>query len=424
MSSYMNCRLLSDQRQSFLVQWNNRYPMPSQEGVHGMVVFDGDTSWLERNGHSVAILDWAVVGPMRVGQGFSFDPQSVLQSGDWVECFGQWAEDRFYPERVQLLSPNLNDRGHRSDVKVPVRKWNNFIRRVKTFFLTEGFDELMTPTLVTCPGTEPFLDSFKTEFHCGSHRETLFLPTSPELHLKKCLAKGWDKIFEIRPCFRNGELTPIHQPEFYMLEWYRAFSSMEDLQTDIRNLVGAIVPDFLDRSWQTKTVAELFHEFLGFQLLPTSTADDLMEVATRHGLNVPALSDFDDIFFFLFVEKIEPFLGQYDCLFLHSYPPSQAALARLSPEGWGDRFEFYIDGVEIANAFNELNDPAIQRRRSQEDLDKKNQVGRPSVPLDEEFFRALEGGMPPSCGIALGLDRLFLTLFNYSDIRDFRLFPK
>jgi lysyl-tRNA synthetase class 2 len=176
--------------------------------------------------------------------------------------------------------------------------------------------------------------------------------------------------------------------------------------------------------WHVLSVADLFERHLQFRLTPQTSKEELIEVAGRHRIDVSRAVDFDEVFFFLFLEKIEPELKNYDCLFLHSYPPSQAALARLTSEGWGDRFEFYIRGLEIANAFNELNDPKVQRVRSQEDLDKKAHHGRMPIGLDEEFFQYLEGGMPPSCGIALGLERLFMALHGYKSIEEFRLFVK
>ncbi len=422
--SFQNPKLDMQKRISFLQCWDNRYPCTSGAGICGMLVFSNDEIWLERNGvklEGLLGLSSAVFGEKGL---HGFETLQVLQSGDWVELFGTSGNGKLNVTQIRLLSPNLDSQGHRSQVNQVIRQWDQFWIDVRGFFQKAGFDELRTPTLVPCPGTEPFLEPFKTELIVGSHKEVLFLPTSPELHLKKCLAKGWDRIFEMRPCFRNGEVSELHQPEFYMLEWYRAFSSMDEIKSDVRQLVEALAPMFLRRQWSQYSVSDLFERYLNFELKPSTTAAELKSLAERVHVDVSRASDFDEIFFFLFLEKIEPHLKNYDCLFLHSYPPSQAALARLTPTGWGDRFEFYIKGLEIANAFNELNDPKIQRQRSQEDLEKKQLYGKLPISMDEDFFRHLEGGMPPSCGIALGLDRLFMALNDIADIRDLRLFPK
>lgn len=411
------------ERTAFLASWNNKYPMASGTGLAGMIVFLNGQMCLERNGRTVGQLRGMELSRFVEPAGIKFLPTKVLVSGDWVECFGDFQGCDLWVENIQLLSPNRMDSGHPSEVKEAVREWQSFLEKIREYFKQRNFIEMQTPTLVSCPGTEPFLDPFQTEFHLGSRSETFFLPTSPEIHLKKCLAKGWDQIYEIRPCFRNGEVSPHHQPEFYMLEWYRAFSSMNDLKTDVREMVEFLNPDFCGLQWITLSVADLFKEYLQFELRPDTKMNELTELARRHQVNVSSAVDFDDVFFYLFVEKIEPYLKNYECLFLHSYPPSQAALARLTADGWGDRFEFYIKGLEIANAFNELNNPEVQRLRSREDLEKKRLHGRKSINLDEDFFTHLDRGMPPSCGIALGLDRLFMAIKDYRDIQDFRLFP-
>lgn len=428
-SEFQNPNLDEGMRAKFLKFWQNEYPQPSGVGMCGRMVFADQKVWLERNGEKIKDLVWNEYILFSDPQWSDFLPMEVIQSGDWVEFIEKEQVldvntiEGAKASRVRLLSPNRWSHGNRSDVKTVIREWNNFIKKIHSFFEIQGFDFLATPTLVRCPGTEPCLDAFSTEFIHGSNRKVLFLPTSPELHLKKCLAKGWDKIYELRSCFRNGEISEFHQPEFSMLEWYRAFASTNDIQLDVKELIHFLSPDFQSKDWISRSVAELFQQYLQFNLQPHTTMNELVELAAIHQVDVTAAVDFDEVFYFLFLEKIEPQLKNYPCLFLHSYPPSQAALARLTETGWGDRFEFYINGVEIANAFCELNNPVEQRARSLEDLNKKKIYGRLSVSLDEDFFLHLERGMPPSSGIALGMDRLFMVLKGYSDIKEFRLFP-
>lgn len=325
-----------------------------------------------------------------------------------------------------LLAPQLAPLPKRSYDKELFLKWNSYLDHLRGFFKFNNFVELRTPGLVVCPGTEPALDVFSTELKVGSRKEKLFLPTSPELHLKKALALGAEKIFEIAPCYRNGEVTERHQPEFLMLEWYRAYDNLAAIKKDAIGLVTYLskslkVPG--PRQVISYSVAELFKIYCNFNLTPQTTLAELKALAEKLGVDVRSAESIDDYFFLIFMDKIESQLPPEDLIFVEKYPPYQAALARLTEDGWGDRFEFYWKGLELANAFHELNDPKIQRQRSEEDLQKKRASGKEEIRLDEEFFQSLEAGLPPSGGIALGVERLFMCLFDVKNIKDLRLFP-
>ena len=307
-----------------------------------------------------------------------------------------------------------------------LKSFSRFLNGIRNFFDTQDFVEVKTPQLVPCPGTEPSLDVFSTELKIGSRKEKLFLPTSPELHLKKALAQGAEKIYELAWCYRNGELTERHQPEFLMLEWYRAFDNLETIKQDVTALVQNMAAQFgcePPKKVYSKSIAQLFQEYCGFDLKPDTTAAELKSLAEKLQVDVHSAETIDDYFFLIFMEKIEFKLPEEDLIFVEKYPPYQAALARLTNDGWGDRFEVYWKGMELANAFHELNDPAIQRLRSNEDLEKKSLMGKENVTLDEGFFAALDGGMPPSGGIALGVERLYMALTGLKKISDLRLFP-
>ena len=191
-------------------------------------------------------------------------------------------------------------------------QWAAFLGDVRGFFTERHFIEAQTPTLVPSPGTEPFLDPFSTEWQIGSVKTTLYLPTSPEFHLKQMLARGWTRIFEMKTCFRNGEIGSHHQPEFLMLEWYRAYSNLDVIAEDVDHLLQTLSAKFgraLPRL-QQKTIAHLFSEaFDGFVLTPQSTRADLAVLAQTIGLSVDKSDSFDDIYFRLFLEKIEAGLG-------------------------------------------------------------------------------------------------------------------
>ncbi|WP_413582539.1 EF-P lysine aminoacylase EpmA [Bdellovibrio sp. HCB288] len=328
---------------------------------------------------------------------------------------------------VILLAPNKSALPKRTFNKDILEKWNRYVEEVRHFFRRKGFIEVKTPSLVVCPGTEPALDVFATELKVGSRKEKLYLPTSPELHLKKALALGAEKIFEIAPCFRNGEVTERHQPEFSMLEWYRAYDNLVTIKQDVTDLVQHLVKVLKfqpPRQILSYSVAELFKIHCGFDLTPETTKAELKDLA--HKLNVDAHSaeSIDDYFFLIFMDKIESQLHGEDLIFVEKYPPYQAALARLTSDGWGDRFEAYWQGLELCNAFHELNDPQIQRMRSEEDLQKKQESHKEMIPLDQEFFECLDAGIPPSGGIALGVERLFMALHGIRRIADISVFPK
>lgn len=311
----------------------------------------------------------------------------------------------------------------KSATRDTLKKWSLFLRQTRNFFDSKDFLEIHTPSLVLCPGTEPSLESFSTEIKLGSKNQKVFLPTSPELHLKKALTMGFERIYEVAKCYRNNEVTEIHQPEFWMLEWYRSYANLFDLQSDVVKLVYSLCEVFKVQKPDVRnfSIRQLFKKHLDFDLTASTSIDELKALAIKLDLRVTETFSIDDIFFLLMLEKIEPNLPK-DCLvFVEKYPPYQAALARKDSEGWAERFEVYWKGMELANAFDELNNPLEQRQRAQEDISKRE--GKNPIGLDEEFFKALDSGMPPSAGIALGLERLFMAICGIKKIGEVRLFP-
>jgi lysyl-tRNA synthetase class 2 len=307
-----------------------------------------------------------------------------------------------------------------------VKAWAGFVKDLREGLEVLGLQEVRIPSLVTCPGMEAQLEPFATEWVMGEKREKLFLPTSPELHMKKLLALGWTDIFELKTCFRNGEMANLHEPEFEMLEWYRAYSDLGLIQEDLLQLIhflgskGWVVGSI--PSLEVFSVSELFAKHVEIQLTPTTTINELREACGKWGIPLSGEESWDDVFFLLFLSRVESqFLGDRLVL-VYDYPPSQAALARLTHQGWADRFELYWRGVELANAFHELNDPDEQRARFEQELVLRDKLGKTAVPVDEGFLRALDAGMPPSGGIALGVDRLFMVCQQIDDIKDTRCF--
>jgi len=306
------------------------------------------------------------------------------------------------------------------------------VRAVRDWFDGQGFVEVETPALQISPGLEVHLQAFATDL-VGPHpddRLRLYLHTSPEFTMKKLLAAGEVRIFQLAHVWRNGERSPTHHPEFSMLEWYRAGAGYRDLMDDCIALVrtacraagvdllrgrGHIADPFGD--WEVLTVQEAFDRYAGIDLLATAPdpvradAAALAAEARRIGIRTADTDTWEDLFFRISLDRIEPHLGMGRPTFLTDYPVSMAALARAKPDDTrvAERFELYACGVELANAFGELTDPVVQRSRFQADMAEKERLYGERYPLDEEFLEALPL-MPDSAGIALGFDRLVMLM--------------
>ncbi|MGE0714742.1 MAG: EF-P lysine aminoacylase EpmA [Alphaproteobacteria bacterium] len=320
------------------------------------------------------------------------------------------------------------------------------VRAVRAFFDEAGFLEVETPALQVSPGLEPHLMSFATELEDegGRMRRRMHLHTSPEFAMKKLLVGGAPRIYQLARVFRNREGSRLHSPEFTLLEWYRAGATYRDLMADCRLLLRAALaaagnPVFRmgDRTadpfgdWQEVTVADAFGRWAGIDLVATMpdpaapAAPLLAAAAAAAGIRVDAGDDWETIFFRVFLERIEPRLGQGAPTILCDYPISMAALSRPKADDprFAERFELYVCGVELANAFGELTDAAVQRDRFAADMVRKERLYGVRYPIDEDFLAALAHGMPESAGIALGIDRLAMVATGAADIADVLWLP-
>lgn len=320
-----------------------------------------------------------------------------------------------------------------------LRRRARVMAAVRGFFAAQGFDEVDTPCLQVSPGLEPHLIAFATALRdpWGGPDVPLYLHTSPEFAMKKLLVAGMERIFQIAHVFRNGERSPTHSPEFTMLEWYRAGGTITDMMNDTEALVRACAQaagvDRLRRGalscdpfapWRRLSVAQAFAEYCGVDVLATAPdpwAPDtalLAAEARRIGIAVSETDRWDDIFFKIVLDRIEPHLGQGVPTILHSYPLSMAALARPNAQDprVADRFEAYACGVELCNAFGELTDADEQERRFAADMDLKQALYGERYPVDGSFIAALRHGMPESAGNALGLDRLIMLICDAAAI--------
>lgn len=289
--------------------------------------------------------------------------------------------------------------------------WPKFLQSVRDYFKAEKFNEVVTPTLVQSSGSETHLDPFTTTFR----GKTYYLPTSPEFHLKKLLASGLNKIFEIKSCFRQDEVSNTHSPEFTMLEWYRGYAGIEEIIGDVKSLLKYVGEQ---PTTDVVSMRDLFKKYLNFELNPHTTIEELKSICPE-SRNTDTWSD---VFFRLFLENIEPNIGTEKPIIVRDFPPTMSALARINELGWADRFEVYWRGLELGNAYDELNDPVECEQRLKQWNEEKRVLGKSVIPHSKELISALRSGMPPSGGIAMGLERLFMAIHNIKDISKTRFF--
>jgi lysyl-tRNA synthetase class 2 len=288
-----------------------------------------------------------------------------------------------------------------------LRERANILSLVRTFFVQRSFLEVETPLLVPSPGLDLHLEAFEV----GTRSAARYLITSPEYQMKRLLADGYERIFQVAKCFRKGEQGVHHNPEFSMLEWYRANAGIDDVMRDTEDLVAMLSGGRVqlgERTIDTRspverwTVCEAFERFAGIG------EDETLELAAND----------EERYFQLMVESVEPGVAALDhALFLVDYPASQASLARKRPGDprVAERFELYVGGIELCNGFGELTDPVEQRARLERDRAERATRGLPMYPIDEKFVEALTR-VPPSGGNALGVDRLVALVCGGTEI--------
>lgn len=328
-----------------------------------------------------------------------------------------WRPDRFLIKRENLLA--------RARVFAAIR----------TYFASEDFVEVDTPALHAFAPVEPHLAPFTAEY-VSPHgdKQMFFLVPSPEVNAKKLLAAGMEKIYQLSHVFRNAEQSSRHHPEFTLLEWYRVHAGYTELMADCIALLraaaaasGRIVFSHHDKTCDVRrraevlTVAQAFHRFADVDILATlENTQSIMAEARRIGVRTAPDDTWEDVALRILGEKVEPHLGVGPPCFLTDYPLPLAALARSKPGDarLAERFELYVCGLELANAFIELTDVKVQRARLEADKELRELRYGKTYPVDEEFLEALKYGMPDAAGIALGVDRLVMLATGATDIRD------
>ena len=290
-----------------------------------------------------------------------------------------------------------------ADMRRALELRSRILYTIRQFFARRHFVEIETPVRIPAPALERHIDAVPSRDQ--------FLRTSPEFHLKRFLAQGYDRIFEMGPCFRDGEMGDLHNPEYTMIEWYRRGTDYIGILRDMEALlpfVGkrvlggtrvrfrATVID-LSPPWERVSVEDAFAAHAGWNPLERFDAD-------RFDLDL--------------VEKVEPALPRDRPVVLMDYPGEAGGFARRKPGARNavERWELYLGGVELANAFSELTDPVEQRARLEECARERQRAGKPAYAVDEWFLAALEKGLPPSGGVALGVDRLAMILTDASSL--------
>ena len=305
-----------------------------------------------------------------------------------------------------------------------------YLADVRLFFAERDIWEVETPILSLAAPTAPYLDSFTTDYiPIGTHsKQTHYLQTSPEFAMKRLLASESGSIYQIARVFRNGETGTLHSAEFTMLEWYKLGLTSSQLMDEVEALLQQV---FNYTVFPRLRYQSVFDDLLGLDVFDCFD-EEIKHCGQKNIRSLP--NDFDtdrDGWLELLMSYIiEPELAKrHKGMFIYDFPSSQAQLAKIKQDQQGnlvaDRFELYIDGVELANGYNELLDADELRRRFEQDNQQRKQQNRIEMPLDEELLAAMQQGLPECSGVAVGLDRLLMLAMNKQSIAQVQSFsPK
>ncbi|MCK4864202.1 MAG: EF-P lysine aminoacylase GenX [Gammaproteobacteria bacterium] len=303
------------------------------------------------------------------------------------------------------------------------------LSKLRAFFTEKDIFEVQTPVLSQAGNTEPSIETFVTQEHENSTSITQpsFLNTSPEFAMKRLLAAGCGSIYQISPAFRQDEQGKKHNPEFTLLEWYRIDLDHHALMGEVNSLIRFVAEDFLilERS-QFFSYRDAMIKFADVDPFKADI-DELKTVVVKAGIDAVGMDDvpFDSWLDLLMSHVVEKNLPLNCPVFIYDYPASQAALAKIkkgSP-AVAERFELYINGMELANGFHELSDAEEQAERFHNDQIQRKESGLPGIPADYHLIEALKHGLPDCAGVAIGVDRLLMVLTGAEHINEVLTFP-
>jgi lysyl-tRNA synthetase class 2 len=302
------------------------------------------------------------------------------------------------------------------------------LKSIRQFFDERNFQDVLTPPMVQNPGMETHIHPFQVAHAKTSVLSSHYLQTSPEFHMKELLSMGFENLFTISYSFRDEPNAPHHRPQFLMLEWYRKNAHYTQIMKDCEELFLFCLNDLerkkisIDESmknvrFEKATIQELFLDMLKIDILDFLDKKDLKELIEKNFKDVPLPSmgeklSWDDYYFLLFLNKIEPHLTHYPFLLLYEFPYHLSALSTLKKEDTRvcERFEIYSKGVELCNCFNELTDLKIQKERFKLQAEEKQELYHYTLPEPKILYQAMERGLPESAGIALGVERFLKVL--------------
>ncbi len=321
------------------------------------------------------------------------------------------------------------------------------IDAIRAFLKQETFHEVETPLMVAKPGTEPYLEVFQTNLKTRNYPDKpAFLLTSPEYAMKKLLTAGLGNIFTICKSFRNDEgLSMFHNPEFTILEFYRANADYTDVMRDCENMLISILHAVnphkaksgqttltyqgkeydLAAPWERLSLAEAFQKFAGISADDMLSEERLPQLVREKGYTIEAENTWEEAYNLIFLNEIEPRIGRNKPTIIYDYPASQAALSLKKKDDprFAERFEFYLAGMELGNAFSELTDAVEQEERLTSEVKLRAELGKVQYGIDEDFIQALREGMPRASGIAIGVDRLIMLFADAASIKETLFFP-
>ncbi len=292
---------------------------------------------------------------------------------------------------------------------------------IRHFFTERQVLEVDTPALASAATPDVSIESIAAS--AASHTGPLFLQTSPEFFMKRLLCAGSGPIYQLCHVFRNDEQGRNHNPEFTMLEWYRTGFDMFDLIDEVEALITLLIPA-IDTPATRITYHALFEKTTGLDL-GSASRTDIRVLAAELGIVIPSDHPDDGLVEMIFNIATASWMKEQRAVVVHHFPASQASLAMLSPDApeLALRFEYYVDGIELANGFQELADPHEQKRRFESDNARRRERGVQTMPIDEHFLAALDHGLPACSGVAAGIDRILMLRNRQPDIASVMAFP-